>query len=209
MNPNPGPIKLGSGGINIRPTNYPLSPAPLYTPISPSIPPSKKEKSAKAKVQPKLPEDSRYAIDILTKWVKVMVDQWGQICQELFAARIENSPILEIGTFGTLNNEKREIFVKIQAERGLTTPVPLLQAIQYASFDIDKLPEIRKIIVDAFAARRSKIKEVREAAVKAEQEKDRKIREVLPAIIDEFGADLIQYGPPNVPEKPKEEDIPF
>lgn len=187
-----------------KPTSFPILNAPKYVERTPS----KLKPSPSKQTTP--PEAARHPIETLKKWEQVMVAQWKELYTRLINSNIHVESILEIGKpdslLGTIEAARDSIYVVVGQGR-----TRFLDAvISRDDFDIETLVEFRRLVKESIDKWRTKIEETEKAAEKAASEKRRKLKEVLPKIIDEFGADVMQFSD----EKPKsgkdkDEEIPF
>lgn len=140
---------------------------------------------------PPFNENLRHAADVLTKWSIVMCDRWTSIREriEAFGATVPRN--LELGKHAVLEaGLQARLLIKLKG----TWVVPS-EALQSPFFDPSVLPLIRNSVFAALTDFERKIEEARAIFAKGQSAS---IPTPAPAsgnIIDEFGADIMQYGP--------------
>lgn len=95
-------------------------------------------------------------------------------------------------------------FLKINVNGDWLEPY---RALHHPHFDIETLSKIRTLAFEKLKEFWAEIEKAKVHLEKSRAERDRKVKTVLPAIIDEFGADVMQYGPPA--EKQKKDHAVF
>lgn len=134
-------------------------------------------------------EASRYSIDVLRKWAEAMAYQWGQISKIMSGIGLSPERALKVGTVAIIDEGSFSVVVK-------RIRLFIHEAVNHADFDVSTLPEIRRLTLEALDTCRQKIAAKIAADLKAKLEHRAKLAEVLPKIVDEFGADVVQYGDP-------------
>lgn len=152
----------------------------------------------------KLPysEPVRYSVDILEKWATAIAREWGEIHQEM-SKRVVNAPrALKISDFAIIDERSFWIITK-------SAKMTIRDAVSSMSFDTSLLPHIRRLTLEALSECRKKIQAAKDAALKAKLDKEAKLAD-LPKIIDEFGADIVQFSPDQkipIPGRPPDQIV--
>lgn len=142
------------------------------------------------------PESLRYPIDILEKWAVVMSNEWAKVEKEMTRFSLSPPRGLKISDCAIIDNNGFWITAK-NAKMGIR------EAVSSILFDTDLLPNIRRLTIEALTTCRQKIEDKKAADLKAKQEKETKLSN-LQKMIDEFGADIIQFAPDQ-----KKQDVSF
>lgn len=134
-------------------------------------------------------EPARYSIDVLKKWAEAMAYQWSRLSKEMTSIGLSPERVLKVGTVAIIDEGSFGVVVK-------RIRLYIQEAVNNVDFDVSTLPEIRRLTLEALDACRHKIAVKLAADLKAKLEHRARLAEVLPKIVDEFGADVVQYGDP-------------
>ncbi|RPJ12108.1 MAG: hypothetical protein EHM36_00095 [Deltaproteobacteria bacterium] len=140
-------------------------------------------------------EATRHAIDILSKWADAAVAEWGKLCAELRSVGIGTSDDLKIGEMILITSCDFRVIVEGHQ-------LSLVGSLKIEGFDANNIPKIRILVEKAFNEIRKKISNRKQEIKTAAEQKIKKINTVLPAVVDEFGADIMKYEPAKSPKKP-------
>lgn len=138
--------------------------------------------------------EARQAIDVIMQWSHAMEEEWNEVLTEMRKVGVPSNDFLKIGDLATI--EENKFLIKV--DRSTYT---LASAISRQNFDIAKLAKVRAMTVETLKECRKQIAAKKAADKKAAEDRIKKVNETLPQIVDEFGADLMQYGPAKTSKK--------
>lgn len=145
---------------------------------------------------PNLPEHVRKSLDILDQWTSAATNEWIRLHEEMRSHGISIDRTLQISGVAQIqtydDSGRGAFFYVLGIERTLHS---LRTALQSGVLDISYLPELRRLTLKTFEDCRKQISDAKEKADKARSARIAKLSEVLPQCIDEFGADVMQFGP--------------
>ncbi|RPJ12110.1 MAG: hypothetical protein EHM36_00105 [Deltaproteobacteria bacterium] len=149
-------------------------------------------------------EEVRHAIETIRKWSSAVGKKWVDIRSRMVAAGLSQEMIVPLGKpkpLCSLNADYECVLV----DRNKTDLSHVMKNLaDYPDFDVAQLPEIRKLVTQFLDQCEQKIKDVHEEKIKAKEERKKKMNEILPAIVDEFGADIMTYGGPEIGKMQKD-----
>lgn len=158
---------------------------------------------------PKPSEEARFAIDTIRKWSLAMGRKWREVREKMMAVGLSQGQLLPLGKpkiLCHLSSEYQCVMVeKDKKELGEVIANPDI----CPDFDISTLSEIRRLVTDAIKDGEAKVQAVLDERVRKRLERHNKINQMLPAIADEFGADIMQFDPDQPKTGPKPTDNPF
>ncbi|RPJ12106.1 MAG: hypothetical protein EHM36_00085 [Deltaproteobacteria bacterium] len=134
-------------------------------------------------------EDIRRASDILEKWSTAVVQKWHDLRKKMDALGLKPPDSLEIKNLALMATDSDELYFIVLGQGILPH-----EALHNPYFDVSTLGVIRGRIADAFKGYEQKIADAKKYIQDSAAERKQKLRSVLPSIIDEFGADILQYG---------------
>lgn len=134
-------------------------------------------------------EEVRYAAHIFQKWGEVMAKRLIELRAETLKFGCETPNELSLNNLVEIRLEEAiEATIRLTV-KGVGNFYPF-QALIHPFFDIEKIPEIRNLVIEAV----KKAERILEEAVKVDLEKQKTIKTIMPGILDELGADIMQYG---------------
>lgn len=146
---------------------------------------------------PPPPQDEplRYALDLAEKWSTVMAERWCNLRDRMIAAGISVSQevILEDagGPICTLHAGYN--CVMVLGNQSLS--VVLRNLDKHPSFDVSILPEIQRLVLEAIKEREVILSDTLGSQEKRSKENKENLKKALSTIVDELGADIMQYRP--------------
>lgn len=136
-------------------------------------------------------ESARHGADIVTKWGKVMAERWMAIQVLLENFGVETSEELKLGEYGLLRaHADNPLLILVNSTWSFAA-----DAVQSPFLDPAALPTIRVAALDALADLEKKIEDARAILNGGRPDTLPRRARASENIIDEFGADIMQYGP--------------
>ncbi|RPJ12107.1 MAG: hypothetical protein EHM36_00090 [Deltaproteobacteria bacterium] len=131
-------------------------------------------------------EEVRRAADIFQKWADTMGAEFFRLHQEAEKFGLESGSILQIGNFvriELISHGANNFLVLVRSEW-----VSASEALMKPCFDVNRIAEIRHLTLEALKNSKAALAQ----AVQSNLEKHKKLEATK--IIDELGADIMQYG---------------
>lgn len=141
-------------------------------------------------------ENIRRACDVLEKWGRMIWSKLELVQDEMKAVGLKHPDSIMAGDMFVMNYGDGHFF-KINVNGDWMEPH---HALHNPYFDIETLSKIRILAFEKLKEFWGEIEKAKVHLEKSRAERDQKVKTVLPAIIDEFGADVMQHGTPQ-PEK--------
>lgn len=140
-------------------------------------------------------EPLRYALALVEKWSQVMGERWRELREDMNSAGLPQPRNILIGDkenlLCTLDSEY--LYVLASGNQGLATVLRNLD--QHPTFDVSTLPEIQRLVSDALKEKGDLLRNTLENRERLRLENQKKLKKALGAVVDELGADIMQYGP--------------
>lgn len=150
---------------------------------------------------PELSEEARRAIDILEKWTEAVIQEWIKISTELDNLKVGSPDPLDIEDENG-NRLAQIVDVRFLVRIDANISRPIRDAIESGIFNLATLSVIRRRTLEIFTFYRKKIAKTKEEIRRSKEKQINKLNDTLPKIIDEFGADIMQFGAPSKDKGP-------
>lgn len=139
-----------------------------------------------------VPVDSELqrAIEVLQKWSVAMAQRWNDLRKKMEDVGLHRPDSLIIDDVAYIREGQGSMLMIVVNGRGVYPYLAVLNPL----FDIGTLGEIRRKTMEAFKAFDQQIEDAKNKLKTGAAEREEKLKTILPAVIDDFGADVLMYG---------------
>lgn len=138
-------------------------------------------------------EPLRYALDLAGKWSTVMAMRWTELWKRLGEAGLPTSKTITLGDPTPICAiDAGYNCVMVLDRQDLAHVLRCLD--HFPSFDVGTLPEIQRLVSAALKEKEGFLRQTLEERDRLNKERQEKLKKALGAVVDEFGADVMEYG---------------